>query len=97
MIPGCWPGGTVCAGGANTGGVNRLPPVGLMLFSVGDIGALLGGAMDGVVVVVVVVVVVLDGALVLDGAGLPLLPHAAVNAPSPMSTTPPTRAIQSRG
>ena len=35
------------AGGAFTGGVKRLPPVGLMLFSVGD----------GVVVVVVVVVV----------------------------------------
>ena len=37
------------AGGAFTGGLKRLPPVGLMLFSVGD-GAL-----------VVVVVVVLDG------------------------------------
>jgi hypothetical protein len=57
-----------------------------MLFSVGDTGALL----VGVVVVVVVVVV-------LDGAGLPLLPHAAVNAPSPMSTTPPTRAVHWRG
>jgi hypothetical protein len=37
---------------AVTGGVNRFPPVGLMLFSVGD---------TEVVVVVVVVVVVLDG------------------------------------
>ena len=35
LIPGCCPGGTVGAGGAKTGGVNRLPPVGLMLFSVG--------------------------------------------------------------
>ena len=34
-MPGCWPGGTVWAGGALTPGVNRLPPVGLMLFSVG--------------------------------------------------------------
>ena len=56
LIPECRPGGTVGAGGATTGGVKRLPPVGLMLFSVGA-GALLGGA--GVVVVVVVVVVVL--------------------------------------
>jgi hypothetical protein len=40
----------VGAGGAFTGGVKRLPPVGLMLFSVGDT--------DGAVVVVVVV---LDG------------------------------------
>jgi hypothetical protein len=43
-----------------------LPPVGLMLFSVGAGG----GALDGVVVVVVV-----D-----DGAWLPPLPHAAVIA-----------------
>ena len=58
MIPECWPGGTVGAGGATTGGVKRLPPVGLMLFSVGA-GALLAGA--GVVVVVVVVVLVVVG------------------------------------
>jgi hypothetical protein len=47
------PGSAVGAAGALTGGVKRLPPVGLMLFSVGatvDDGA-----------VVVVVVVVLDG------------------------------------
>jgi hypothetical protein len=43
----------VGAGGAFTGGVKRLPPVGLMLFSVGETVA------DGAVVVVVVVV--LDG------------------------------------
>ena len=55
-MPGCWPGGTVWAGGALTPGVNRLPPVGLMLFSVGA-GA--GAAvLDGDDVVVVVVVVV---------------------------------------
>jgi hypothetical protein len=34
--------------------VNKLPPVGLMLFSVGDGDG--GGVLDGVVVVVVVVV-----------------------------------------
>jgi hypothetical protein len=54
LIPGCCPGGTFGAGVAVTGGVKRLPPVGLMLFSVGD-----GAGAD--VVVVVVVVVVLDG------------------------------------
>jgi hypothetical protein len=50
----------VGAGGAFTGGVNRLPPVGLMLFSV--------GVTDGAVVVVVVVV--------LDGLGDSLPPQA---------------------
>jgi hypothetical protein len=44
------PGIAVGAGGAFTGGLKLLPPVGLMLFSVGDTD---GG--------VVVVVVVLDG------------------------------------
>jgi hypothetical protein len=43
------PGMAVGAGGAFTGGLKLLPPVGLMLFSVGE------------TVVVVVVVVVLDG------------------------------------
>jgi hypothetical protein len=50
-MPGCRPGGTLGAGVADTGGVNRLPPVGLMPFSVGEAGALL----DGDVVVVGVV------------------------------------------
>jgi hypothetical protein len=59
LIPECWPGGTVGAGGARTEGVKRLPPVGLMLFSVGAAGALLAGA--GVVVVVVVVVLLVVG------------------------------------
>ncbi len=44
------PGTAVIGGGALTGGVNRLPPVGLIDFSVGDSGAV----DDGVVVVVVV-------------------------------------------
>ena len=52
------PGGAVGAGGATTGGLKLLPPVGLMFFSVGetDVG--------------VVVVVVLVGA----GLSLPLQP-----------------------
>jgi hypothetical protein len=41
------PGGAVGAGGALTGGVNRLPPVGLIDFSVEDTG---GADDDGVVV-----------------------------------------------
>jgi hypothetical protein len=61
-----------------------------MLFSVGDTGALDGAVGDEVVVVVVVDVVVPDG------AWFPV-EHAAVIAPSAMSATPPTRAIQSRG
>ena len=63
MIPGCCPGATPGAGGAFTPGVNRLPPLGLMLFSVGAGGS--GAVVDGgavVVVVVVVIVVVDDGA-----------------------------------
>jgi hypothetical protein len=54
-MPGCWPGGTDGAAGAWIGGVNRLPPVGLMFFSVGDGGGVLGGGVVDVVVVVVVV------------------------------------------
>jgi hypothetical protein len=86
LIPGCCPGGTVGAGGATTGGVKRFPPVGLMLFSVGAAGALEGGV---VVVVVVVVTVVL-------GPWLLLLPHAAVNAATAMSTALPATAIRRR-
>jgi len=78
-IPGCCPGGTFGAGVAVTGGVKRLPPVGLMLFSVGDAGALLAGA--SLVVVVVVVV--------LDGLSPPPPPHAAVSAPIAMIAAPP--------
>jgi hypothetical protein len=83
-MPGCWPGGTDGAADAWTGGVNRFPPVGLMLFSVGDGG----GVLDGVVVVVVVVVV--------DGAWLPLVPHAAVVAPRAMRAVPPATASMRR-
>jgi hypothetical protein len=54
-MPGCWPGGTDGAAGAWIGGENKLPPVGLMFFSVGDGGGVLGGGVVDVVVVVVVV------------------------------------------
>jgi hypothetical protein len=57
-----------------------------MLFSVGAGAALLGGA---VVVVVVVVGVV-------DGAWLPLVPQAAVNAPTAINTAPPATVIRRR-
>ena len=68
-------------GGAITVGVNMLPPVGLMLFSVG-VGV---GDGDGDVVVV--------GVVVPDGASLPPLPHAvaselrAINSAAPPTTT----------
>lgn len=68
-------------------GVKRLPPVGLMTFSVGDGGAALD---DGVVVVVVVVVEDVEGAC------SPLLPHPARNAPVAISAPPPTTAINRR-
>jgi hypothetical protein len=71
----------VGAGGALTGGVKRLPPVGLMLFSVGvtlDDGA-----------VVVVVVVVLEGAL-------DPLPPQAVSAPMEMTAATPRPAATRR-
>ena len=51
------------AGGAFTGGVNRLPPVGLIDFSVGSTGG--GGAGVAGDVVVVVVVVEVSGACLL--------------------------------
>jgi hypothetical protein len=73
----------VGAGGAFTGGVNRFPPVGLMLFSVGET---LGG---GAVVVVVVVVVVLEGAL--DPP-----PPQAVSAPMEMTAATPRPAATRR-
>jgi hypothetical protein len=52
LMPGCCPAGTDGAGGALIAGVNRLPPVGSTLFSVGGGGV--AGFDDGVVVVVVV-------------------------------------------
>jgi hypothetical protein len=63
-------------------GVNSLPPVGLMVFSVGD-----GATVDVVVVVVVVVV--------LEGACLPP-PQAAVNAPMVMIAVTPAMAGRRR-
>jgi hypothetical protein len=63
-------------------GVNRLPPVGLMTFSVGDGGA----ALEGVVVIVVVVGV--------EGACSPLLPHPARSAPIAISAPPPITATR---
>jgi len=64
------PGAAVCGPGAMTGGVNRLPPVGLMLCSVGDDGGACELVVEGGVVVVVVDV---------DGA-LPSPPEHATNA-----------------
>ena len=83
-MPGCWPGVTSGAEGALTPGVNKLPPVGLMLFSVGGAGAVLDA---GDVVVVVVVEIV-------DGAWLPLLPHPARSAPIATRTVAPARAVR---
>ena len=80
-MPGCWPGGTVGAAGALMAGVNRLPPVGLTSFSVGDGGAALG---DGAVV---------DGVVVVDGAWLLLLPHPVVSAPIATRAAPPAITI----
>jgi hypothetical protein len=70
----------VGAGGAFTGGVNRLPPVGLIDFSVGATG----GAAGEVVVVVVVVVVLVSGAF----SPCP----QAVNMPMEMIARPPAVA-----
>jgi hypothetical protein len=71
------PGMAVGAGGALTGGVNRLPPVGLIDFSVGDsVGA---DVDDGVVVVDV------------SGAFSPP-PHAAVSPTIATIAVPPTAA-----
>jgi hypothetical protein len=66
----------VGAGGALTGGVNRLPPVGLIDFSVG----VTEGAEDGAVVVVVVDV---------SGAFSELPPHAAVRPTIATMAAPP--------
>jgi hypothetical protein len=74
------PGIAVGAGGAFTGGVNRLPPVGLMLFSVG---------LTGGVVVVVVVSVVLDGLV-------DWFPPQAVSAPMETKAATPRPAATRR-
>jgi len=70
-----------------TGGVKRLPPVGLMLFSPGAGDA--GGAGEGVVVVVVVVVVV-------SGAFCSSLAQDAVSAPIATIAMPPATAARRR-
>lgn len=59
------PAPSVGAGGATTGGVNLLPPLGSNDFSVGDTGALEEG--------------VPLGDVVLDGASLLPLPHPATS------------------
>jgi hypothetical protein len=77
----------VCAGDAWTGGVNRFPLVGLMLFSPGAGGGA-AGAGDCAVVVVVV------GDCVVDGAFEPLPLQLATDAANPARTAAPatTRA-----
>lgn len=82
LRPGCRPGATLGAPGAVTAGLNRLPPVGLMLFSVG----VADGDCDEVVVVVVVV----------DGDCPPLLLQPAVSTPIARSAAPPAAAIRRR-
>jgi hypothetical protein len=77
----------VGGGGAFTGGVNRLPPVGLIDFSVGAGGGGAGVAGGGVVVVVVVVVVV-D----VSGAFFSSLAHEAVNPTIVTIAAPPASA-----
>jgi hypothetical protein len=77
----------VGAGGAFTGGVNRLPPVGVIDFSVGATG---GGA--DVVADVVVVVVVVD----VSGAFCSSLPHEAVKPTIVTTAAPPTSAATRR-
>src|SRR5690349_17863904 len=75
----------VGAGGAFTGGVNRLPPVGLIDFSVGATG----GAVVAADVVVVVVVVV-------SGAFFSSLAHEAVKPTIVTTAAPPTSAATRR-
>jgi hypothetical protein len=75
----------VGAGGAFTGGVNKLPPVGLIDFSVGAGGGGGGGGVAGDVVVVVVVVVV-------SGAFSSSWAHDAVNPTIVTIAAPPATA-----
>jgi hypothetical protein len=85
-----FPGIAVGAGDAWTVGVNRFPPVGLMLVMLFSVGA--GGGAPGVADCVVVVVVV--GDWVLDGAFEPLPLQLTIDATNPASTAIPatTRA-----
>jgi hypothetical protein len=83
------PGGSVGAGGAITCGVNKLPPVGLIPFSV---GATVGGAVVAVVVAVVVVVVV-----EVAGDGFWLVAHPATTDPIATRATRNRPGLSSRG
>ena len=86
-----FPGMAVGAIGARTVGVNRFPPVGLMLFSVGA-----GGGAAGVGDCVVVVVVV--GDWVVDGAFEPLPLQLAIDAANQARTAaPPTTRARRTG
>jgi hypothetical protein len=76
----------VGAGGAFTGGVNRLPPVGLIDFSVGATGGVAGD------VVVVVVDVVVD----VSGAFGCSLAHEAVKPTIVTIAAPPASAATRR-
>ena len=85
------PGMAVGAAGAFTPGVNRLPPVGLIDFSVGSpVGG--GAGVAGAVVVVVVVVV----GVVVSGPFCSSVPHAAVNEIIPMTAAPPAMTVSRR-
>ncbi|WP_445165856.1 hypothetical protein ACTXG7_18440 [Mycolicibacterium sp. Dal123E01] len=77
------PGASVGAGGATTDGVNLLPSVGLIPFSVGVAGVVL---VAGDVVVDVGVVVEVGG------AGFSLLLHEETNDAIAMSAAPPATA-----
>ena len=68
-----------------TWGVNKLPPVGLMFFSVGE-----GGAVLGVVTVVVVVVVEVDG------EGFWLVAQPAATDPIATRAAPAASAVLKR-
>lgn len=70
------PGMAVGAGGALMGGVKRLPPVGLMLFSV--------GVTEGAVVVVSVVLDGLGDSLLLQAVSAPIETKAATPRPAAM-------------
>jgi hypothetical protein len=80
-----FPGMAVGAAGAWTGGVNRFPPVGLMLFSVGA-----GGGVPGVGDRVVEGVVA--GNWLVDGALEPLPLQLAIDATTPTRTAAPASA-----
>ncbi|OBB06680.1 hypothetical protein A5731_11445 [Mycolicibacterium conceptionense] len=81
----------VGAGGAFTPGVKRLPPVGLIDFSVGSTDGGGAGVAGGVVVVVVVVVV----GVVVSGP-FSSVPHAAVKEIIPMTAAPPAMTVSRR-